>query len=109
LCLIRNLHVLDLSQIKRSRDSVVGIATGYGLEDRGVGVRVPVRSTIFFSPGRPDRSGAQPLIQWVPGAVSPGLKRQEREADHSPPASAGQENVDLYIHSNIRLHGVVLN
>jgi hypothetical protein len=25
-----------------SRDSVVGIATGYGLDDRGVGVRVPV-------------------------------------------------------------------
>jgi hypothetical protein len=26
----------------RSRDSVVGIATTYGLDDRGVGVRVPV-------------------------------------------------------------------
>jgi hypothetical protein len=26
----------------RSRDRVVGIATGYGLDDRGVGVRVPV-------------------------------------------------------------------
>jgi hypothetical protein len=26
----------------RSRDSSVGIATGYGLEDGGVGVRVPV-------------------------------------------------------------------
>jgi hypothetical protein len=25
-----------------SRDSVDGIATGYGLDDRGVGVRVPV-------------------------------------------------------------------
>jgi hypothetical protein len=27
---------------KRSRDSVVGIATSYGLDDRGVGVRVPL-------------------------------------------------------------------
>jgi hypothetical protein len=25
----------------RSRDSIVGIATSYGLDDRGVGVRVP--------------------------------------------------------------------
>jgi hypothetical protein len=25
-----------------SRDSVVGIATGYGMDDRGVGVRVPM-------------------------------------------------------------------
>jgi glutamine synthetase len=31
-----------------------GTATGYGLDDRGVGVRVPVRSRIFSSPRRPD-------------------------------------------------------
>jgi hypothetical protein len=30
-------------------------ATGYGLDERGVGVRVPVGSTIFFSPRRPDQ------------------------------------------------------
>jgi hypothetical protein len=39
----------------RSRDSVVGIATGYGLDDRVVGVRVPVGSRIFSSPRRPDQ------------------------------------------------------
>jgi hypothetical protein len=38
----------------QSRDSAVGIATGYGLDDRGVGVRVPVGSRIFSSPSRPD-------------------------------------------------------
>jgi hypothetical protein len=42
-----------------SRDSSVGIATSYGLDDRGVGVRVPVGSRIFSSPRRPDRL-------WVP-------------------------------------------
>jgi hypothetical protein len=31
----------------RGRDSSVGIATGYGLDDRVVGVRVPVGSRIF--------------------------------------------------------------
>jgi hypothetical protein len=31
----------------------------------------------------------QPPIQWVPGALSPGVKRPGREADHSPPTSAG--------------------
>jgi hypothetical protein len=30
----------------------------------------------------------QPPIQWVPGAVSLGVKRPGREADHSPPSSA---------------------
>jgi hypothetical protein len=41
--------------IYKNRDSSVGIATGYGLDDRGVGVRVPVGSKIFSSPGRPDQ------------------------------------------------------
>jgi hypothetical protein len=30
----------------------------------------------------------QPPIQWVPGALSLGIKRPRREADHSSPSSA---------------------
>jgi hypothetical protein len=30
----------------------------------------------------------QPPVQWVPGALSLGVKRPEREADHLPPSSA---------------------
>jgi hypothetical protein len=37
-------------KVPGSRDSSVGIVTGYGLDDRGVGVRVPVESNIFLSP-----------------------------------------------------------
>jgi hypothetical protein len=48
-------------------------------------------------------------IQWVPGALSLGVKRPEREADHSPPSSAEvKECVELYLHSPTRLHGMVL-
>jgi hypothetical protein len=35
----------------------------------------------------------------VTGGSFTEVKRQGREADHSPPASRGQENVDLYVHS----------
>jgi hypothetical protein len=38
-----------------SRDNAVSIATGYWLDDRKVGVRVPVRSRIYPSPRRQDR------------------------------------------------------
>jgi hypothetical protein len=38
-----------------SRDSAVGIASGYELDGRGVGVRVPVGSRMFSSSRRPDR------------------------------------------------------
>jgi hypothetical protein len=44
------------------RDSAVGIATGYGLGDQGVGVRVAVGSRIFFSPRRPDRLCGPPNL-----------------------------------------------
>jgi hypothetical protein len=35
--------------IKRSRDSIVGIAASYVLDDRGVGVRVPVKVNVKLS------------------------------------------------------------
>jgi hypothetical protein len=38
-----------------SRDSAVGMATGYGLDSRGARVRVPVGARFFFSQRRPDR------------------------------------------------------
>jgi hypothetical protein len=45
-----------------SRDGVVGIATGYVLDDRRVGVRVPVGSRIFSFPHRPDRLWGSPNL-----------------------------------------------
>jgi hypothetical protein len=45
-----------------SRDGVVGIVTGYGLDDRGVGVQVPVGSIIFSSPRRADRLWGSPSL-----------------------------------------------
>jgi hypothetical protein len=49
-------------------------------------------------------------IQWVPGALSLGVKRPEREADHSPPSSAKVRNAWSYTSTPpLRLHGVVLS
>jgi hypothetical protein len=45
-----------------SRDSAIGIATGYGLDYRGVGVRAPVGSRIFSSPRRPERLWGPPNL-----------------------------------------------
>jgi hypothetical protein len=73
---------------KRRRDSAAGIATGYWLEDRGLRVRVPVGSRIFFTSSRLASGPIQPPIQWEPGALSSGVKRPGRKADHSPPTSA---------------------
>jgi hypothetical protein len=53
----------------RSRDSSVGIATSYGLDHRGVGVRVPVGSRIF-STSELALGSTQHPIRWVPGGLS---------------------------------------
>jgi hypothetical protein len=39
---------------------------------------------------------AQPRIQLVSEALSPGVKREGRETDHSPPASAEVKKLWIY-------------
>jgi hypothetical protein len=38
----------------------------------------------------------QPPVQWVPGALSPEIKRSGSEADHSPPSGADVKNTWIY-------------
>jgi hypothetical protein len=80
--------------------SSVGIATSYGLDDRGVGVRV--KNFHVSKSSRPALRSTQTPVQWAPRALSPGVKRPGREVDHSRKCGS--------IHPlPIRLHGVVLN
>jgi hypothetical protein len=51
----------------------------------------------------------QPPIKWEPGALSQWAKRPRLQDDHSPPCRAEVKSVDLYLHSPIRLHDVVLD
>jgi hypothetical protein len=55
-------------------------------------------SRFFTSPRRPHRlwGPPQPPIQWVPGALSPEVKRPGREADHLPPTSAEIKKMWIY-------------
>jgi hypothetical protein len=84
-----------------SRNSAVGIATAYGLDDRGVGVRGPVESRIFSPQRRPDRllDPSSLLSNGYRGALSPVVKRTGREADHSPPTSAVVKKTWIYTYT----------
>jgi hypothetical protein len=75
---------------RQSRDSSVGTALGYELDDRGSRFRFPVGAENLSLHRRVQNgSGAHPAsYQWVPGVLSLGIKRPRREADHSPPSSA---------------------
>jgi hypothetical protein len=72
------------------RDSSVGIALGYGLDDRGSRVQFPVGAGYFCLHHRTQNgSGAHP-VSYPMGTkgLSLGIKQPGHEADHSPPSSA---------------------
>ena len=70
--------------MKSGPGSVVGIATGYGMDGPGIGSRWRRN---FPNLSRPALGPTQPPVQWVPG-LSRGKERPGRDADPSPPSSA---------------------
>jgi hypothetical protein len=83
---------------------------GYRLDDRRFQSRQGLGIFLFTTVSRPTLEPIQPPIQWRSGAVFLGAKRPGRKADHSLPTSAeAKECVELYLHSPVRLHGVVLS
>jgi hypothetical protein len=84
----------------KSRDSAVGIVTGYGLDGLGVRVRVPVRNRFFFSLRRPVHTGSgahQAFYRTGTEGSFPGFKRPRREAHHSLPNNAEVKNMWIHI------------
>jgi hypothetical protein len=89
----------SITYVYRSQDSVVGIGTGRSSS------LSRVKNFLFSTSSRLALGPSQTPIQWEPGVNRPG-----REAHHSHPTNAEvRKNADRYIHSPIRLHGVVLN
>jgi len=63
---------------------------------------------LFTTTSRPALGPTQALIQWVPMALSLGVKRPGREVDHSPPANAEVKDAWLYTSTYpTRLHDVL--
>jgi hypothetical protein len=71
-------------------------SAGYWLDDVTVGT-----GNFSFHHDIQTGSGARlPPIQWVPGALSLGMKRRRCEADHWPPSGVEVKGcVKLYLHS----------
>jgi hypothetical protein len=72
--------LLQVKNCLRSRDSLVGISTGYGLDGLG---------SILFSIFSQTGSGARPTSYLKRYR---GVKLAGSEADHSPPSSAEVKN-----------------
>jgi hypothetical protein len=96
-----------------SRDSSVGIALGYGLDDGGSKVRFPAGGWEFFSsPPRPERfwgspsllsNGYQGLFPWGPSG------RGVKLTTHLHLVTKSKNEWSYTSIPLIRLHGVVLS
>jgi hypothetical protein len=71
-------------------------ATGWTIGVLGFGSRRGLGIFLFTTVTRTALGPTQPPIQWVPEALSLGVKRPGREADHSPPYSAEVKNAWSY-------------
>jgi hypothetical protein len=71
------------------------LATGWTAEGRSSNPG-GVKNFGFSTASRPALRPTQPPIEWVPGALHPGVKRPGREADNSPPTSAEVKKTWIY-------------
>ena len=83
--------------------SVIGIATGYGLDGPGIESRW---GRAFPHLSKPALGPTHPPVQWVSG-LSRGKDRPGHEADPSTPSSAVvKERVELYLYSPYGPYGL---
>jgi hypothetical protein len=87
---ITHVTKCDETYASWSQDSADGIATGYGLDGRGIRSSSPgkVKDFPLDMSSRPALGPTQPPGRKVPGALSPVAKQPRLEADYSSPVSA---------------------
>jgi hypothetical protein len=80
---------------EKSRDSSVGIAAGYGLDNPQFESKWGQEFSLLHVVQT--GSGAHPASHPMSTSyLSPGVKRSRREADHSPPGSAKVKKMWFY-------------
>jgi hypothetical protein len=99
-----------MSSVVGEPEQLSGTALSYELDDRGFESRQGLGNFLFTTASRPGLGPIQPPIQWVPGALSLGIKRPGHEADHSLPSSVEVKNTWSYTSTTpLRLHGVMFS
>jgi hypothetical protein len=92
-----NVDIIVFLDVKVSRGSAVGIATGYELDlPRGQNSSPGrVKNFHFYISSRPSLGSTQSPIYWVTG-TPPGKKRQEREVNNWAPSSTKVKKTWVY-------------
>jgi hypothetical protein len=85
------------------------IALGYGPDDGEFKSQQGLGIFLLTTASGPALGHTQPPIQWVPAALSLGIKRPGSEADHSPSITEVNNAWSCTSTPPIRLQGVVLS
>jgi hypothetical protein len=97
----------DQQKEPKSQDSSVNIGTmlrdGQPRFDSRLG-----KGKDFATASRPPREPTQSPIQWIPEIFNE-VKRPEREAETHPQKMPMLRTLELYLHSLLYFHGLVLN
>jgi hypothetical protein len=93
-----SLWVLSAFISVMSRDSSVGIATGYGLDDRG-SISGKGRGFSLFNSVHTGSGAHTASYPMGTGGSLPWVKRPRRESDHSSSSNSEVNNGKLYLHS----------
>ena len=94
MCSYSYAEIMSTVLQPRGPGSVVGIATGYGLDGPGIESQWVARFSAPVQTG----SEAHPASYKMGAASFPGVKRPGRGVDHPPPSSAEvKERVELYL------------
>ena len=90
--------ILSIDVCHRGRDSVVGIATPYGLDGPGIESRW---GRDFEPLSRPVLGPTPPPVQWVPGLFPGGKAAEAWRCPFTPSGAQVKERVGLYLHSPV--------
>jgi hypothetical protein len=105
---IREMQTVFCRMWFKSHGSTVSMTTGYGVDGWGIGVRVLVVLVFTFHIVRTSSVSYPASYPVGTGGSFPGVKASGTQSwQLTSNYCRGQENVDPYIHSPIRLHGVV--
>jgi hypothetical protein len=99
----RRENALHGNWLSRYSDQV----TGWPTDEARFSSRQGQEIFLFSITSRPALGPTQAPVRWVPGALSPVLKRQGREAHPLPPVSVEVKNGGAMHHSSICLYDMV--
>jgi hypothetical protein len=110
ICFLKSRHrVEDNKSVSHCDVKLSPYSDGLGAGRPGFGYRQGKTIFLYSTASKSALGTTQPPIQCVPRVLSLRIKRQQREADHTPPSNTEVKNGGAIPQLPHNLHNIVLN